>query len=122
MYPSERKAVFEMEHEHLLARVEVGQRHVDLLVYAAGTQHSRVYLVGAVGGGDDKDALLGAVVELAQKLVDFARHARVVDVGAVGDQRVKLVEAQHRRCFFLCLLEETAYLLLRTVDVDARQV
>ena len=87
--------------QDLLAAAHVGQRHHDLAVEAARAQQRRIEHVGAVGGGDDNDALVALeAVHLHQQLVQrllalvvAAAEARA----AMAADRVDLVDEDDAR-------------------------
>ena len=102
-----------MDGEHLLARLEIGQWHIDEFVESTSTQHRRVNLVGTVARCHNKDTSLGAVVHLREELVNLLGGYIVSTT--VGNKGIELVEADHDRRILLGLIEELAYLLLTTV-------
>ena len=60
-----------MDHEYLLALIEVRQGHMDLTVEASCPGESLVEDVGAVGGGKHYDSAVGVeAVHFRQKLVE----------------------------------------------------
>ena len=92
--------------EDLLAAVDVGARHDDLAVEAAGAQQRRIEHVGPVGRGDDDDAFIGLeAVHLDQQLVQglLALVIAVAEAGAaMAADRVDFVdEDDARRAIFL---------------------
>ena len=91
---------------------ELGQRHDDLAVEAAGAQQRRVEDVGPVGGGHDDDALgrLEAV-HLRQHLVErlLALVVAAAEAGAaLAADRVDLVDEDDRPAHPAGLLEQVA--------------
>ena len=102
-----------MDLEDLLAARHVGAIHRDLAVKAAGAQQRRVEDVGAVGGGNEDDALgLLEAVHLDQQLVQgllalvvTAAEARA----ALAAHRVDLVDEDDGGRLRLGLLKEVAH-------------
>ena len=95
-----------------LAAREVGQLDGDAPVEAAGAQQRRVERFGAVGGGEDDDALAPVeAVHLGEQLVEgllalvvAAHHAAF----ALFANRVDLVDKDDAGGFFIGLLKEVA--------------
>ena len=92
--------------------LELGQRHHDLTVEAAGTQQGRVEDVGTVGGRHDHDALgrLEAV-HLGEHLVEglLALVVAAAEAGAaLAADRVDLVDEDDRLAHAARLLEQVA--------------
>ena len=87
--------------EDLLAAVDVGARHDDLAVEAAGAQQRRIEHVGTVGRGDDDDAFIGLeAVHLDQQLVEglLALVIAVAEAGAaMAADGVDLVDEDDAR-------------------------
>ena len=92
--------------------LELGQRHDDLAVEAAGAQQRRVEDVGAVGGGEDDDALDGLeAVHLGEHLVErlLALVVAAAEAGAaLAADRVDLVDEDDRPAHAAGLLEQVA--------------
>lgn len=91
-----------MDFEDLHAAVDIRAGHHDLTVEAAGTQQRGVEHVGAVGRGDDDDALIGLeTVHLDQQLVQRLL-ALVIAVAqartAMAADRVDFVDEDDARC------------------------
>jgi hypothetical protein len=99
--------------EDLLAPAHVGQGHHHLAVEAPGAQQGRVEHVGAVGGGDDDDALVALeAVHLHQELVQglLALVVTAAQAGpAVAAHRVDLVDEDDAGGVLLGLLEHVAH-------------
>src|SRR6185312_13617138 len=91
---------------------DVGVRHDDLAVEAAGAEEGRVEDVGPVGGGDQDDALIGLeAVHLDEELVQglLALVVAAAEAGApVAADRVDLVDEDDAGRVLLALLEHVA--------------
>ncbi len=98
--------------EDLLAALDVGARHDDLAVEAARAQQRRIEHVGAVGRGDDDDALVRLeAVHLDEQLVErlLALVIAVAEAGAaMAADRVDLVDEDDAGRVLLRLLEHVA--------------
>src|SRR5690606_17671183 len=96
-----------------LAADDVGVRHDDLAVEAARTQQRRIEHVGAVGRGDEDDALVRLeAVHLDEKLVErlLALVVAAAEAGAtMPSDRVDLVDEDDARRILLGLLEHVAH-------------
>ena len=94
------------------ALLEVGQRHDDLAVEAAGPQQGRVEDVGPVGGGDHDDALGGVeAVHLREHLVErlLALVVAAAEAGAaLAADGVDLVDEDDGRGLLAGRLEQVA--------------
>ena len=90
-----------------------GQRHHHLAVEAAGTQQRRVQHVGAVGGGDQDDALAGfEAVHLDQQLVQrlFALVIATTQAGAtLAANGIDLVDEDDAGSVLLGIFEHVAH-------------
>ena len=99
--------------EDLLAADDVGVRHHDLAVEAAGAQQRRVEHVGAVGRGDEDDALVRLeAVHLDEQLVErlLALVVAAAEAGAaMAADRVDLVDEDDAGRVLLALLEHVAH-------------
>ena len=99
--------------EDLLAADDVGVRHHDLAVEAAGTQQRRVEHVGPVGRGDQDHALVRLeAVHLDQQLVQglLALVVAAAEAGAaMAADRVDLVDEDDAGRVLLALLEHVAH-------------
>ena len=96
-----------------LAAGEVGQLDGDAAVKAAGAQQGRVEGLGAVGGGQDDDALVVVeAVHLGEQLVQGLLALVVGVEGAVAPlaHGVDLVDEDDAGGLLVCLLEEVAHL------------
>ena len=111
-----------MQAEEALACLLVGHIDVDNLIDASCAQHCSVDALGMVGGCQHINALLGGVVELAQKLVGFAVLVAAFVAGALRHQGIELVEKDQRRRLLFSFLEQFADLLLRTMHEGRCQV
>ena len=112
-----------LAHVHfqdLLAAAHVRVRHHDLPVEAAGAQQRGVEHVGAVGGRDDDDALVGLeAVHLDQQLIQrlLALVVAATEAGAaVPADGVDLVDEDDAGGILLGLLEHVAH--ARGADAD----
>ena len=98
--------------EDAFAAAHVGPGHDDAAVEAAGAQDGRVEHVGAVGGGDDDDALVRLeAVHLDEELVQrlLALVVAAAEAGAaVTTDGVDLVDEDDAGRVLLALLEEVA--------------
>src|SRR6266536_2521893 len=95
------------------AAVKVGPRHDDPAVEAAGPEERRVEHVGAVGGGDEDDALVRLEPvhldeELVQRLLALVVAAAEASA-AVATDGVDLVDEDDAGRVLLALLEEVAH-------------
>ena len=92
---------------------DVRVRHHDLAVETAGTQQRRVEHVGAVGGGDQDDALVGLeAVHLDQQLVEglLALVVAAAEAGAaMAADGVDFVDEDDAGRVLLALLEHVAH-------------
>ena len=99
--------------EDLLAADDVGVRHHDLAVEAAGPQQRRVEHVRPVGGGDQDDALVRLEpVHLDEQLVErlLALVVAAAETGAaMPADRVDLVDEDDAGRVLLALLEHVAH-------------
>ena len=99
--------------QDLLAAADVGVRHHDLAVEAAGAQQRRIEHVGPVGGGDQDDALVGLeAVHLDQQLVErlLALVVAAAEAGAaMAADGVDLVDEDDAGRVLLGLLEHVAH-------------
>src|SRR5215470_12177002 len=106
--------------EDALATLHVGTRHDDAPVEAARPEERRIEHVGAVGGGDQDDALVGLeAVHLDQQLVErlLALVVTAAEPGAaVAPDRVDLVDEDDAGRVLLPLYEEIAH--ARGADAD----
>ncbi len=102
-----------MDLQDLLAAADVGVRHYDLAVEAAGPQQRRVEHVRAVGGGDQDDALVGLeAVHLDQQLVQrlLALVVAAAQAGAaMAADGVDFVDEHDAGRVLLGLLEHVAH-------------
>ena len=105
--------VADMDLQDLLAAGDVGVRHHDLAVEAAGPQQRRVEHVGPVGGGDQDDAFVGLeAVHLDQQLVQrlLALVVAAAQAGAaMAADRVDLVDEDDAGRVLLGLVEHVAH-------------
>ena len=96
-----------------LAALDVGARHDDAAIEAARAQQRRVEHVGAVGRGDDDDALVRLeAVHLDEELVQrlLALVVTAAEAGAaVAADRVDLVDEDDAGRVLLALLEQVAH-------------
>ena len=102
-----------VDAEDLLAAAHVGAGHGDAPVEAAGAQDGRVEDVGAVGRGDDDDAVvrLEAVhldEELVERLLALVVPAAEARAAVTADG-VDLVDEDDAGRVLLALLEEVAH-------------
>src|SRR5438270_4575923 len=115
-----------MHAEDLLATVDVGSRHDDLSVETAGTQKRGVEHVGAVGRGDDDDALVGLeAVHLDQQLVEglLALVVAVSEAGtAMASDGVDLVDERDTRRRLLGLITHVAHAACTDADEHLDEV
>ena len=106
--------------------LEVGARHHDAPVEAARAQQRRVEHVGAVGGGDEDDALVGLeAVHLHQQLVErlLALVVTAAQAGAaVAADGVDLVDEDDAGGVLLALLEEVAHAAGADADEHLHEV
>ncbi len=102
----------------------IRRRDEEDAVEAAWTPQRRVHVPGRVGRGQDEHALVGAVeaVELGEKLVDDLAARTVAHVGAIGAQRVHLVEEEHAGRLLTGHLEERVEIALALSDVHIQHV
>ena len=102
----------DVDLEDALAADDVGIRHDDLAVETAGTQQRRVEHVGAVGRGDEDDALVRLeAVHLDEQLVQrlLALVVAAAEAGAaMAADRVDFVDEDDARRVLLRLLEHVA--------------
>ena len=102
-----------MHLEDLLAAADVGARHHDLAVEAAGTQQRGIEHVGTVGRGDQDDAFVGLeAVHLDQQLIErlLALVVAAAEAGAaMAADRVDLVDEDDAGRVLLRLLEHVAH-------------
>ena len=102
-----------MHLQDALAADDVGIRHHDLAVEAAGTQQRRVEHVGPVGRGDQDDALVRLeAVHLDEQLVErlLALVVAAAEAGAaMAADRVDFVDEDDARRVLLGLLEHVAH-------------
>ena len=105
-------AQMNLEDRHTV--VEVGQLHIDLTVEASGAQKGLVEYVGAVCGGENDDAAVGAEsVHLGQKLIEgvlafvVAAHVRVAAAGTANG--IDLVDEDYAGRFLFGLTEQVAH-------------
>ena len=109
-----------MHLEDLLAADDVGVRHHDLAVEAAGPQQRRIEHIGPVGRGDQDDALVRLeAVHLDQQLVQrlLALVVAAAEAGAaMAADRVDLVDEDDAGRVLLGLLEHVAH--ARGADAD----
>ena len=109
-----------MHEQNLLAAADVGQRHHDLAVEAAGTHQRGIEHVGTVGRCDH-DHAGGAfeAVHLDQQLVQrlLALVVAAAEAGAaLAADRVDFIDEHDARRMFLRLLEHVAH--ARRADAD----
>jgi hypothetical protein len=93
--------------EDALAAAHVGARHHDAAVEAAGAQERRVEHVGAVGRGDDDDALVGLeAVHLDEELVErlLALVVTAAEAGAAvrPTASISSMKMMQGACFLPC--------------------
>lgn len=103
-----------MHFEDSHAVIEVGKLDINLTVETSGTHESLVENIGAVGGGKDNHAAVGAeTVHLGEQLVEcvltlvVGTHIRVL--AACASHGVNLVDKYDTGGFFLGLTEEVAH-------------
>ena len=112
--------------QDLLAADDVGVRHHDLAVEAAGTQQRRVEHVGTVGGGDDDDAFVGLeAVHLDEQLVQrlLALVVAAAEAGAaMAADRVDFVDEDDAGRVLLGLLEHVAHAARADADEHLDEV
>ena len=89
-----------------------------------GRRKARVQVPGGVGGGQHQDAFVrcGHPVQLGQELVDQLAARALAHVGAVGGQRVHLVEEKHARRVGARHLEHLVQVLLALAQVHVEHV
>ena len=103
-----------MQLEDVLTAGQVGQLDGDAAVKTTGAQQGRVKAVGAVGSGEDDDALVVIeAVHLGQQLVErllaLVVAAKAAAIALLAD-RVDLVDKHDARGLFLGLLKQIANL------------
>ncbi len=102
-----------MDAQDLLPPVHVRVGHHDLAVEAAGTQQGGVEHVGAVGGGDQDDALVRfEPVHLDEELVEGLLALVIAPAqacAAMAAHRVDLVDEDDAGRVLLALLEHVAH-------------
>ena len=109
-----------MDGEDPLASLYVGPVDDDAAVEAAGPQQRGIEDVGAVGGGDEDDALVRLEPvhldeQLVERLLAFVMPAAEARAAVTAD-RVDLVDEDDARRVLLALLEEVAH--ARGADAD----
>ena len=108
-----------MDLEYLLPAFKVGELDRHAAVKAARARERRVERLGAVGRGNDDDALVGAeAVHLGEQLVERLLAlivAAELTVTFFADC-VDLVDKNDAGRFFLGLLEQVAYLACAHAD------
>jgi hypothetical protein len=109
-----------MHAQNLLAAAHIRQRHDHLAVEPAGPQQRRIEHIGAIGGGDDNDALIALeAVHLDQQLVQRLLALVVTAAqtrAAVAPDGIDLVDEDDARRVLLRLLEHVAH--ARGADAD----
>ena len=98
--------------EDLFAAADVGTVNDDAAIETAGAEQGGVEHVGAVGGGDEDDAVVGLkAVHLNEKLVEglLALIVSAAETGAtVTSDGIDLVDEDDARSVLLTLFEEVA--------------
>ncbi len=102
-----------MHVQDLLAALHVGHVHHDLAVEAAGREQRGVENVGAVGGGDEDNGVVGLKAvhlneQLVQRLLAFVVAAAQARAALTADG-IDFVDEDDGGACFLCLLEQVAY-------------
>ncbi len=120
------RRAFRVHAKNLFAASHVGTGNRDAPVEAAGSQNRRVEHVGAVGGGDDDDAVVGFEPvhldeELIQRLLALVVPAAEARATMTADG-VDLVDEDDARRVLLALLEEIAHAARADPDEHLHEV